>query len=475
MKLPQVVVPDRYEGLARRAKEDIGSIVVPVPDAMLRIDEIFSRMNVAGRGAFLVLEGESGAGKSTFLHTLRFFKEGVTSLSVPGGASIRDFLGRHQPTGSEIEVFVLEEREAALSFTNRELEDWLHAINGFIRSEKGERSLVVWPANTEDLRDRIVSLARRIGAEALIGTDKSAYKFPGPERALFPEIAQRTLAVLNQSAGLSDLGLTAELLDQHVAVSDTVGSFLTRVHESIAAQERFVKTLVDKEQCRLWVIIVAGNDPDAVVAGLTRGRYSEIDTDRLLSSTGANIVTELRGQPEKVGLLGTVLNARILHLPVLAAAALARAFANDALRIRMRTLGLAITPKDESAALDRLNATELASIFRAGAQGTLSRGPKLGPASVEAFGKLVEIAQTNDALLNDALGRALKAARLIKSYKLEQDFGAGLNRRTDLLAETEDYPIRIEVMWRKKTGRADISNYVLTKLTNYGRAIGYLK
>jgi DNA (cytosine-5)-methyltransferase 1 len=29
-------------------------------------------------------------------------------------------------------------------------------------------------------------------------------------------------------------------------------------------------------------------------------------------------------------------------------------------------------------------------------------------------------------------------------------------------------------MWRSKTGRADIANYVLAKLGNYGRAIGLL-
>lgn len=29
-------------------------------------------------------------------------------------------------------------------------------------------------------------------------------------------------------------------------------------------------------------------------------------------------------------------------------------------------------------------------------------------------------------------------------------------------------------MWRARTSRAEIANYVLTKLYNYGRAIGFL-
>jgi hypothetical protein len=30
------------------------------------------------------------------------------------------------------------------------------------------------------------------------------------------------------------------------------------------------------------------------------------------------------------------------------------------------------------------------------------------------------------------------------------------------------------MMWRKQTGRAEIANYTLTKLNNYGKAIGLL-
>jgi hypothetical protein len=45
---------------------------------------------------------------------------------------------------------------------------------------------------------------------------------------------------------------------------------------------------------------------------------------------------------------------------------------------------------------------------------------------------------------------------------------------SDLYLEREHEPIRVEVMWRSRTGRADIANYVLGKFGNYGRAIGLL-
>lgn len=49
-----------------------------------------------------------------------------------------------------------------------------------------------------------------------------------------------------------------------------------------------------------------------------------------------------------------------------------------------------------------------------------------------------------------------------------------MSRRTDIVATSGSGTIRLEMMWRRKTGRAEIANYVLTKLFNYGKAIGYL-
>jgi hypothetical protein len=46
--------------------------------------------------------------------------------------------------------------------------------------------------------------------------------------------------------------------------------------------------------------------------------------------------------------------------------------------------------------------------------------------------------------------------------------------RSDLYVLRGDERIRLESMWRSKAGRADIANYVLTKLGLYSKAIGLL-
>ncbi len=256
--------------------------------------------------------------------------------------------------------------------------------------------------------------------------------------------------------------------------SATIGGFLSGLHDLISAAENTVQELLHQEKCRLWILVVAGNDVAAEVAALTRGRYAAIDTERMMTSTEANVVNDLKKYPDKIGILGTVLDAKILHLPILTATAIARSFSDAQLKGLMTRAALSLKPDKKNHAVERLMQTDLASLLNSGSQGLLARGKKAGSESMETFRKLAEIASSNDAALNRALGNSFLDAGLIQSFKVEQDFGTGMTRRTDILAETASGPVRLEVMWRKVTSRAEIANYTLTKVSNYGRAIGFL-
>lgn len=469
-----VVVPDRFESLERRAGPELSTIVQPVEASLNSIDRIKRLMVTNARGAFLILRGQSGAGKSTFLHTVGLYRDGVITTSVPGGTPIRDFLQSFTPQATKLDILVLEEREAAISFSDTELEEWLHAINGFIRTNVGLKVLVVWPCNTDALRDRIINLAKEIGAESMLGIGDGWEQFNGPLKSAYVTIAENTLSVLNQGATFSDLGLTADAVAQVAEKSATIGGFLSRITAQIADAQHSVEMLMQTEKCRLWIVVAAGADVDGDVAGLTRGRFAQIDTERLMSSTQANIVQDLQRYPDKIGILGTVLNAKILHLPILTATAISKAFADDSLKATMKGAGLSLKPDSKEDAKSRLLQSELAAIFKGGSQTVRARGKKPGSGSVDAFKKLAAIAATNDVAINRAVGHALQYAGLINSFEVEQDFGTGLTRRTDILAQTDLGPLRIEMMWRSTGGRAEIANYTLTKVANYGRALGYL-
>jgi DNA (cytosine-5)-methyltransferase 1 len=100
---------------------------------------------------------------------------------------------------------------------------------------------------------------------------------------------------------------------------------------------------------------------------------------------------------------------------------------------------------------------------------------KPGGNTKTAFEGLARIARTDDGLLNRAIGEALVSAGLAQAYETEKPLGTALRYDSDLFVMRNDEPIRIEVMWRTTTGRAEIANYVLTKLGNYAKAIGLIE
>src|SRR5690606_11373249 len=122
-------VPDRFEGLKQRAPEQLGTIIEPVPEALEAVDRLFTDISSAGRGGFLILRGDSGSGKSTFLHTINMFRENVITSSLPGSVSVPDARKRAQRQNCGLHIVVLEEREALRDVPATDLERDLHAIN----------------------------------------------------------------------------------------------------------------------------------------------------------------------------------------------------------------------------------------------------------------------------------------------------------------------------------------------------------
>lgn len=205
---------------------------------------------------------------------------------------------------------------------------------------------------------------------------------------------------------------------------------------------------------------------------MTRGGHAYADIDRLLTATAANIVQELRDFPDQLGILGTVLDAKILHLDRVTTLAVAREYGDERLHDLMREKGMSTTSDPKAG--ERLASSELGLILSGGSLGTRKRGSKAGGGTEAAFRSLAQIARTNDAAVNRAIGNGLVALGLIDEFEAEKGLGTSLNLSSDLYCKKGNEPIRIEVMWRSTTSRAEIANYVLTKLGNYGRAIGLL-
>lgn len=64
-------------------------MITPVEGALSRLDDRFDDMASAGRGELLILRGETGGGKSTFLDTVGLFRAGAVAHRIPPDADVQ--------------------------------------------------------------------------------------------------------------------------------------------------------------------------------------------------------------------------------------------------------------------------------------------------------------------------------------------------------------------------------------------------
>ena len=417
----------------------------------------------------MLLRGETGAGKSTFLDTVGLFRSGVRTLRIPSTESIRQRLAGLEAS-STFRVVVLENREAIGMYSVNAIEADLHAINAFVRGDSGRNTLVVWPVNTDDLLKRLIEIGSNIGGTALFGLDEPETPFTGPPRDEFVAIAGRTISALNEGASLAALGISDEQALALTNRADTIGSYLGLIRDALLANQRSVRELLPVEQFRMWTVVIAGSETEGDVAALTRGGFAYVDIDRLMTSTGANIVRDLKDHPDQLGILGTMLDAKIINMDMITILAIARTYGDDQLHGLMKARNMS-TARDNQAA-ERLASSELGLILSNQTLGTRRRGQKPGDNTKAAFTNLADIARTNDVALNRAIGKALLDNRYIDGFETEKGLGTAYAVRSDLQVARGEERIRLEAMWRARAGRADIANYVLSKLGLYSRAIG---
>ncbi|WP_091564840.1 hypothetical protein [Arthrobacter sp. ok362] len=468
----QLFLPDRFDVL--RGREELDSIVMPVQSGLNMIDDQFSDLANSGFGAMVILRGHSGAGKTTFLDTVPMFRPDVVTVRIPYGKSVIEALEALSTT-DEYRLIIIEGREALGRIAESEIEEGLHAINSFLRAPTGRTSLVVWPTNTNDLAEKLASTAESIGASALIGTEENVYLFDGPPSSEWVSIGEQTTAALNSGASLSAYGISSEEAEGLASESTTLGDYLKRVRKKGNANTYSASVLSAAERCRVWTIVITGGESDSEgdVAALTRGGFSQVDIDRLFTSTGANALADMKKQPERYGLLGMVLDARIIHVDPLTALAVARSYGDEKLKDAMASRNMDTKP--DAKAIERITGSQLGLLLDGQQLGTRKRGPKEGSNTKAAMSNLVDIARTKDSWPNRAFGEALLAAGMIEKFTVEKPLAAnGTTRRTDLYVERDGLGIRLEFMWRTAVGRADIANYVAGKLVNYGRLTGYL-
>jgi len=275
------------------------------------------------------------------------------------------------------------------------------------------------------------------------------------------------MVAAGRGASLVDLGILEERAKDLINHANTIGNYLAILRKELIKNENNVERLLAQERCKMWIVVIAGNNPGQEVATLSRV-HSQADISCLMNSTKANIIEELHKYSDKVGILGTVLEAKIIYLPIATAKTLIINYADNKLQEKIKQAGM--QTRKNPKATETLMKSDLAKAFIGEPRG-LSR--TIRP-SRKTFEKLSTIAQKNDELLNRAIGKALQESGLVNDFKTEAELRGRINIRSDLLCKTDSGLIRLEFMWKEWVYTAEIASYVLKKLQNYGKAIGLL-
>lgn len=101
-----ISLPDRYDMLARKAVNQLTQIISPVDSALEHIDALHSDMRASSRGTFLILRGDSGTGKSTFIHTIGLFRDDVETTTFAKDRDVADSLNSLTPTKKKLRIVV---------------------------------------------------------------------------------------------------------------------------------------------------------------------------------------------------------------------------------------------------------------------------------------------------------------------------------------------------------------------------------
>ena len=177
-------VPIRFESVEKMVNgHDLQSLIIPVEEGLRRFNRIYEDMMSSLCGAFLILRGETGSGKTTLVHTLGLFLKDVQTVSIRRDESVRETLRSLGPSDGTFRAVVIESREALSDTSDVEIESIILAINAFVRSRAGERTVVVWPCNSEPIAEKLVASARQIGGEALLGVEEPVFRYHGPPRS----------------------------------------------------------------------------------------------------------------------------------------------------------------------------------------------------------------------------------------------------------------------------------------------------
>ncbi|MGR3542301.1 MAG: hypothetical protein ACU0BS_12870 [Hasllibacter sp.] len=501
--LPNLDLPTRWEILQSRAnakKLEASEFVERIDGSARDIDALLYRIKSNGIGAFEVIFGLSGSGKTTFVNSLPKFFDGIHVHEYPKDASVEEIIpfieGKYVPGQSSIPVILISKRDNPKADDLLAVEGLMADLVDFFRTREGQ-CLVLWTVTKDTAAKQIASAAWSAGRNSVTSPkDKGLHKFVGLEKSKYRDVADSTARSLSGD-GLDGFGLTKEVTDQALMDCDTIAEYYETLNEK-ADEIRGTTWSVLKEKIRprLWIAVPA-DEPAAIeasVKSLTQGQRGRVDIDALQEwvddpSNTANYAVEWRKIRHKMAHLFRALDVRLFEIYPNAAVSAVRAYGADEARSKLRQGALAKKSCIKTIKNTRIYREAVAEL--GGAQVAFGGRGNVKSATHDEYRRIQTLAEKGDSMLNRALGDAFKEAfdEDVDGIEIVVDSKsiAGLSLRPDIAISLDgtEY-ICIEPTWRS-TGvgiEGELARkqntltpgylqiYVMNKVLEYVKALG---
>jgi hypothetical protein len=480
--LEQLRLPARYERLVERVGPDVAAILVPPSKSTMdELAKLVDAVRTQDEGLLVPLSGKPGAGKTTFASTVTQWApssfapsviyDGVIAYDalVEKVRSIRSLL----PANDRRTIPVVVDHREAAPPTNEEMS----VIKRFVRStDAGSPSVVFWPetdpAIAQSMSDRFVEIA---GHQPI----KLPLHIDGPDRQTWVEVAKDTLRLSNDIESLDELGVNPS--DYDVTEFNTIGDFLRRLSTDFNLLLSDLRKSVTKDLELLVLFASESSTPGVLSQLVNASRYGLLDGTALLSATPDSVVG--RWWSSKRGLLTRTivqLNARALCLPPVASIS------------ALRNCGPANDPIFEALGVPRVGSSRAVRDLERSDVGKVLKGEKLskfearGTPASESLAAFQLLAETGlgagrdkrlNAILGNAFGDLLTKNRIDFIQVTNETSLAFAPLIPDTKIEFQDFILCIEYAWRSgdflQSKRSVVAAYILTKLQNYARELGW--
>ncbi|HDK7155278.1 TPA: hypothetical protein PTV43_000381 [Clostridium botulinum] len=484
MKIP--CLPSRFENFKLNTDstelEHLKAFIFKIERPTKHIKRMIRTMKASNSGAFMILMGESGMGKTTFLNTLPLYIENLEVKSIYNKKSLNEEFNLIDESNNP-RIIILESRETFETLSSNQMEKEIHLINRFIRSEKGRNTIIVWPCNGEEMTKEIIAFAGHVGGSSLFRED-TVLEYKGPSRDRFIEILKNTYEFFNKY-DIYDIGFSDEQLEKilnSMKKNSTIGDFIEKVRSELLKDYDRIEVLKDyiDESFDLIICVIASNNPSADVEYLTRGDHSLVDLDRIFSATDANIKSIIGNNKCICSMVAKELNYKIVSIDyedILEILSMKTDCEDSNIKEFDRYLEnkCKLKVRKTTEQVQILKSMNLANSINGA---TYNRKRKKYKRTVinkqDIFNEILELSRTKDSQINRKICEVMKENDLIQVGRIEDNLGNGYQIRSDMLCSIPGKYIRVEFMWRSTANAADISLYTLKKLYAYCKAMGVI-